>query len=140
MHWINSYLHSKYEDGGRGPFAFDCWGMYRHVIANQSQIAIPSFQDISPDDKKGMTVAMRSLLPDYDPCKPEALAAACGMKGKLLIHIGTVIDIDGELKVLHTSRQYGPSLDPIHKFTRIFGADQTRFYRVKDSHCFNLSE
>lgn len=132
MHLIHSLMHSRYADGGRGPHEFDCWGMYRWIQERRTACLLPSFSDIHPDDKKGMTRMMRAILPDFTPCRPERFAAACGMNGEILMHIGTVIFIDNQLQIIHTSRQSGPVIDSIAKFTHIFGPENTRFYRVKD--------
>ena len=132
MDFIKSLMHSRYADGGRGPAIFDCWGMYWWIKKHKQACQLPSFSDIHPDDKKGMTRAMQKILPDFEPCKPERFAAACGMNGEILMHIGTVIFIDNQLQIIHTSRQSGPVIDSIAKFTHLFGPENTRFYRVKD--------
>ena len=58
MSWINHYMSCPYQPYGRGPSAFDCWGLVRDVL--QRQFGVPelaAFGQVDPDDKRAMTAA-----------------------------------------------------------------------------------
>lgn len=41
--WVNKYVGLPFEDKGRGPDAYDCWGVTRAVLLEQFQIEMPAF-------------------------------------------------------------------------------------------------
>ena len=38
-HWVAPYVGLRFQDHGRGPDTFDCWGLVRHVLAARFDIA-----------------------------------------------------------------------------------------------------
>lgn len=42
MRDVNKYVGLEFEDCGRGP-RYDCWGLVRHVYAEQFNISLPSY-------------------------------------------------------------------------------------------------
>lgn len=128
MHWTTKYMASCYADHGRTLPELDCWGMGRAIQSERAGIDLPAFGRIHPDDKLAMTSAMSSLLSQFEPCQPQELAIACVMRGDVLLHVGTVVELDGRLQVLHTRRQTGPIIEPLRRFHAKYGSDNVRFY------------
>jgi hypothetical protein len=66
-----------------------------------------------------MTRAYKEIKNTFAPCLPKSGAIAAGFNGKLLIHVGVVIDESG-LKVLHTGSKLGISKSKTRDFNRLF--------------------
>lgn len=47
MHWAADYVGRPYSPGGRGPDAYDCWGLVRAVYEDRFDIALPILPGIS---------------------------------------------------------------------------------------------
>jgi cell wall-associated NlpC family hydrolase len=44
--WVNDYIGKPFADHGRGPQAFDCWGLVKHVLEEQLGLfGLPDFGD-----------------------------------------------------------------------------------------------
>ncbi|WP_417448400.1 hypothetical protein [Idiomarina abyssalis] len=116
------YLATEFEDGGRGPSTFDCWGMGRDIQIKTGipENIVPSFGAVGAQDKQQMTTLYRQVSKAFDVVPPKPLAIACGFVGQLLWHIGTVVPDGSELVVLHTSTSFGPHKSPLHVFERQF--------------------
>jgi cell wall-associated NlpC family hydrolase len=41
--WLEGYVGLLYRHGGRGPDAYDCWGLCRLVLAEQFGIVVPAY-------------------------------------------------------------------------------------------------
>lgn len=120
---IQSYLQTRYEDGARGPGAFDCWGMVRDVLLRHASVPaehIPAFGHIHPDDKRGMTRAQQQIVALFTPStNPVLYAIGCHVRRRVLVHVGIVVQSGDELRILHTSRQWGPACDTLARFERL---------------------
>lgn len=92
---------ATYADGGRGPVAFDCWGLARHVRHTlYARRLLPSWGDISVSEHRRITDNYRAhaaMLVDSQPV-PGALAFA--WYGGLLAHVGCVVHADGRRWVM----------------------------------------
>lgn len=40
-HWASSLIGLPWENGGQGPYAFDCWGFVRHIYQTQRGENLP---------------------------------------------------------------------------------------------------
>ena len=58
MDWWARYIGLPFQDGGRGPHAFDCWGLVRDVYARELAVALPSYGEISARDLVRVAHAM----------------------------------------------------------------------------------
>lgn len=116
------YLTSRYVDGARGPNAYDCWGLVREVLIERFGVPadhVPAFGHVSADDKRGMTRARNQLVELFQPTEPAPGAVACQLAGRVLVHVGVVLQVNDQLRVLHTGAHYGPSLDRLRRFEAI---------------------
>lgn len=50
MMWAARYVGTPFEDGGRGPARFDCWGLVQAVYRDQLGIELPHYGEISAKD------------------------------------------------------------------------------------------
>lgn len=55
--WVGRYVGLPFESRGRGPEAYDCWGLVRLVLAEQFGVAVPSYTDAYGDAHAGGQVA-----------------------------------------------------------------------------------
>lgn len=104
-----------YEEGARGPFAFDCLGIVRelfHESTGKPKDLIPEWGGVTREN--GMHDAFIESKGDWlQVDAPESNCLVCAMNDEdELAHIG--IYIDGQ--VYHSSRGMGPSSVKLHSF------------------------
>jgi hypothetical protein len=113
---IGKYLSAPYKDGARGPLAFDCYGL---VIAVRHEVfdlpLLPSLGGVGRAKLRANTLAYHDLKTGMDECQPEPGAIAAAFKGDYLEHVGVVVHLDGQLKVLDTNPG-GPRIRPVRDF------------------------
>ncbi|MNP41322.1 hypothetical protein D3C76_1350170 [compost metagenome] len=113
---IGKYLSAPYKDGARGPLAFDCYGL---VIAVRHEVfglpLMPSLGGVGRASLRANTTAYHDLKIGMDECQPEPGAIAAAFKGDYLEHVGVVVHLDGQLKVLDTNPG-GPRIRPVRDF------------------------
>jgi hypothetical protein len=101
---LNKFLSAPYRDGGRGPAAYDCWGL---CIAVRHQLLglplLPSLGAVGKDRVRENTHAYHDLKQGMEACAPELGAIAAVFRGALCLHVGVVVEADGRLKVLDTN-------------------------------------
>jgi hypothetical protein len=116
MSLLSRYLSAPYKDGARGPLAFDCYGL---VIAVRHEIfglpLLPSLGAVGRSRLRENTKAYRALSVGMDECQPEPGAIASAFAGDFLEHVGVVVHLDGQLKVLDTNPG-GPRIRPVRDF------------------------
>lgn len=116
---INQYLQTRYVKGGRGPFDCDCWGLVRMARAELfGRGWLPSFSQISPDDKGGLTQACEQvrLGGGFIAVRARPGAIATAWAARLCVHVGIVVEADGRLWILETDQGSGPCLTSIPAF------------------------
>jgi len=125
---IEAYLSTRYEPHGRGPDAFDCWGLCRDVRARVFGAGwLPSFGHVVPADKLAVTRAAGRAKAALTPCQRHPGAVALAWRGRVCIHAGIVVEQDGRQWILETDVATGPVLTPCRRFER-------RFTRVEYLH------
>ena len=115
---LSRYQMSRYQDGGRGPLAFDCWGLFRDVFHHvYGHPLLPSF---------GGLTALTSTAPESDMSPlfvpVDTLSEGCavvGYIGRRSVHIGIAIDNN---KVFHAAKLGGISTQSFKDFSRTAGA------------------
>lgn len=101
------YIGLPYADGGRGPEAFDCWGLVRHVLAREFGVELPRYEYGGVESRRDL---IDSLAEDYRPAAPQAGAIAlCHLPGRRP-HVGVCVDA---VTVLHTREATGAVLERI---------------------------
>lgn len=101
---INRYLMAPYKEGGRGPVYFDCWGLCIEVRSKVFGLPmLPSLGRVGKGQVKENTAAYNELRHGMVECSPKPGAIAAVLRGKLCLHVGVVVELDGRLKVLDTN-------------------------------------
>lgn len=106
MSWWSPYIGKPFEDGGRGPEAYDCWGLVAAVYRDVFGIELPSYGEISASDLIAIAREMRTA-PDADPWRlvrePRA-GDVCVMRLPSRSwpgHVGVMVDRE---RVMHVER------------------------------------
>ena len=124
---LNTFLSAPYLDGGRGPAAYDCWGL---CIAVRHQLfglpLLPSLGRVGKGRPRDNTHAYNDLRLGMEACTPEPGAIAAVFRGVLCIHVGVVVEAEGRLKVLDTNPG-GARLRSVSEFESDF--PRVVFYR-----------
>lgn len=126
---IERYLQSSYKEGGRGPMEFDCWGLVR--LARHQLYGLPllpSFGAICPDDKNSLTRAAQHTISQHlQPSRAMPGAIASCWRGRLCLHVGLVVVLDGRLGVLEIDKRISPHWQRLSDF-------ESRHLRVEYYH------
>ena len=98
---IEKYLNATYEDGARGPDRYDCWGLVRAVRHELLGLPLlPSFGAVRNTMPAAFTRAYEEQAALMEECQPEPGAIAAVFRGRIVIHVAVVIEVDGGLAVL----------------------------------------
>ena len=117
MNWINKYLSATYEDGARGPYKYDCWGLCREVRYEQcGKRLLPSFGSVRNTQPKEFTLAYQAEAKNMQECEPESGAIAAVFRGALCIHVAVIIEVGNELHALEINPKKGARLMRIPDF------------------------
>lgn len=110
---IAKYLSTTYRKGARGPKEYDCWGLVRAVRHEvYGRALLPSLDDVTPGDMRSTTKGARKIhagIEAYD-VGLRAAAVAQAYMGRLCVHVGVVVEIDGKHMILETDTPFGPTL------------------------------
>lgn len=62
--WVAGWIGLPYEDKGRGPDAFDCYGLVRGALAAQFRLCLPSYDDtyVAAGDRHSVATAVEAAL------------------------------------------------------------------------------
>ena len=113
---IADYLSAPYRDGARGPLAFDCYGLVNAVRHEVFGLPLmPSLGGVGRSKLRENTKAYRSISAGLEECPPEPGAIASALIGEFLDHVGVVVYLDGQLKVLDTNPG-GPRIRTVRDF------------------------
>lgn len=110
---LDDLLRTRYVKYGRGPVELDCWGLVRVARAELfGSDWLPSYIDIDPQDKAGLTEAALEVREQGGfreiEIRPGAIATA--WRARLCVHVGIVVEADGRLWILETDEGTGPGL------------------------------
>lgn len=113
---ISKYMSAPYKDGARGPLAFDCYGL---VIAIRHEVfglpLLPALGGVGRGRLRANTRAYWEIKTSMEECAPEPGVIAAAFAGEYLEHVGVVVHLDGQLKVLDTNPG-GPRIRPVRDF------------------------
>lgn len=107
--WAGEYVGLPYRDRGRGPDAFDCWGLVRHVLIERADLPVPDCaqQYQGAGDLSGTERAFADYLGAWVPVQqPQRFdVAVYRLQGRL--HCALVL---GAGWMLHVGAGFNPSL------------------------------
>lgn len=121
------YRQWQYEDGARGPARIDCWGLVREVRHDMGYPWLPSFADCRKTDPRGFTRAYEQQAELMQPGAAEAGSIAAAFRGRICVHVGIVVPIDGRLMVLDINPGRGVGVESLPDFEARFA--EVIYYR-----------
>lgn len=119
MSWVDHYLKAGYRDGARlwRGGHYDCWALCREVRhLHYGKRLLESWGELRNDMPREFTQAYRAESAHLVQGDPSPGAIAAVFRGKLCVHVGVVVEIDGELRVLDINPKRGPRLQRVHDF------------------------
>lgn len=124
---LGKYQSAPYRDGARGPLAYDCYGL---VIAVRHEVfglpLMPSLGGVGRAKLRENTKAYLAISAGMEECHPEPGAIASAFKREFLEHVGVVVFLDGQLKVLDTNPG-GPRIRTVRDFEACY--QRVAYYR-----------
>ena len=109
---ILSLVGVPFEDGGRGPDSFDCWGLVREVY-HRYGIELPDY-DIGCYDILNVMAEMEHNRPLWIEHKPPDLPIPCvaafRVSATMINHVGIYI---GDGRFLHTREKAGAVIESL---------------------------
>lgn len=118
MEWWSGYVGLPFESRGRGPHAYDCWGLVRAVYLDRLGVDLPSYGEISATDLARVARKMEDSKNDgWVPCGPEPLAVVLmttSATGRRISHVGVMVD---ENRVLHIMRTTLAVVVPVRHYS-----------------------
>lgn len=124
------YRTWMYLDGGRGPVFIDCWGLVREVRHDLGYPWLPSFSECRHTDLRGFTRAYEQQAAQMQVGEPAEGAIAAAFSGRLCVHVGIVVSIDGRLLVLDINPGRGVGTEALSDFEARYG--EVLYYRDKN--------
>lgn len=117
--WWAPYIGKPFADGGRGPHAFDCWGLLRAIYFDQLGVDLPSYGEISAKDLARIAREMESGKDGdgWQECGPEPLAVVLmrsGRGGRRVVHVGAMVD---RFRMIHVEEAAATAIVPINHFS-----------------------
>lgn len=120
MDWTSRYVGLPFRDGGRGPDAYDCWGLVLAVYAERLSVDLPSYGEISARDLVRVARAMGAAQDDgwdtvTDPRAFDVVLMRSGRGGgSRTVHVGVMVDAH---RMMHSDLASGVSVVPLTHFS-----------------------
>ena len=108
MHWAEKYVGRPWVAGGRGPDAFDCWGLFRWIQRHHYGCEVPEV----PVDAGDLRGIVQTFNGHPERRRWERVHVPCDGDGVLMrrsrhpVHVGIWLDVDGG-GVLHCAQGIG---------------------------------
>jgi cell wall-associated NlpC family hydrolase len=122
---INRYIGLQWSAGARGPDAFDCWGLLRHVQAQHFGKIVPDVTEFGAVVRDMYDERMNSR--EWEIADQPFHGAGVLMRGGDDPHVGVFLDLEGG-GVLHSMERVGVIWSP-RATLRLLGFSKLKFYR-----------
>jgi len=66
MTWATKYIGLPFAEGGRGPDAYDCWGLVRQVLLTERGVEVEPFADIGTYDSPAVAERVKAEIARTD--------------------------------------------------------------------------
>lgn len=113
--WWGRYVGAPFEDGGRGPDSYDCWGLLRAVYSDVRGVTLPTYGEVSSRDLLKIARAIDAGKDEgWEACEPAPMVAVLmrsGRGGPRIVHVGVMVD---SRRMLHTEVATHAALVPIN--------------------------
>ncbi|KQS95400.1 NlpC/P60 family protein [Rhizobium sp. Leaf386] len=107
MHWSAAFVGMPYEDFGRTESGCDCWGLIRLVLTSIKGLALPSYDDVSPEELSEIAAIVRREI-DAGTWFPAETAREFDVsvfrRGRFDSHVGIMVD---SRRMLHADKYAG---------------------------------
>lgn len=116
---LEQFLSTRYVEGGRGPEAYDCYGLVRAArVALYGARLLPECADAKPGLVPVITREVARVAKDYhmNDAPPAPGHVATAWHGRVCVHVGLVVEANGGLRILETDKPSGPCLTRIGQF------------------------
>ena len=128
-HWATAYIGKPWVSGARGPEAFDCWGLVRHVQQHTfNRPPLPEYP-IPPENRDEVKAALSvaTNAPEWIQLPgPVDRCAVALSRGSECVHVGVYLAADGGL-VLHALERVGVVAESLARL-RARGWSRVTFY------------
>lgn len=125
-HWAAAYVGAPYapDPAGAGPGQFSCWGLVRHVFREVhgiifAPVAVNEAAPSSFENSRAILSCARAAsmrrMPNGTPPADGDIAI---MRSRVRLHCGLVVQVNGGLRVLHSSHEFGVVLEHWRDATR----------------------
>lgn len=128
---ISDYMHYTYVRDARGEDGktIDCWGLVRLVWERElGKPQLPLFSGVM--NPKEFTRYYEDAKSGFTGCEPSHGVIAACFQSRLCTHVGIVLEIDGQLRVLDINENQPVAHHPLRKFCQKFTT--VIFYDYKD--------
>ncbi|MNL18587.1 hypothetical protein D3C87_1397380 [compost metagenome] len=116
---LSRFMRTRYVEGGRGPEAYDCWGIVRDAkVALFGGEPLPLCADALPGHIPAITREVGRVATELGmhEAQPAPGMIATAWHGRLCVHVGLVVIVDGMTWVLETDKPTGPCLTRLRQF------------------------
>lgn len=128
----NRYLNAIYTEGGRALPCLDCWGLT--LIARVELFGLPMLTDFGGVTRLTPVSMQRACDTEIqralEQCEPGPGVIAAAYRGRLLDHVGLLVEVDARLRILEINPGSGVSLTPLQKFSDKYS--KVVFYRDRN--------
>ena len=119
MEWFSRYIGLPFDDGGRGPHGYDCWGLVRAVYADRLGVDLPSYGEISARDLARIARQMETAKDDGwrqigTPRALDVVLMRSGRGGARVVHVGVMVDAN---RLLHVEEAAATAVVPVTHFS-----------------------
>lgn len=111
----DEYLKIKWVEGGRKFPELDCYGLVNKVREDLGFDLWPDFEGVGKD---GLDYHMREFLRQRIEARPVPGAMVLVYKGKLVNHVGVIVELEKELYVAESNPRRNVSFTPLSRFLR----------------------
>lgn len=116
---IDKYLAVKWQMGGRAFPVLDCYGIVHEVRRDLGLPEWPAFEGvIKTPQSNDMGIVCDEFKRDLTQCQPHAGAVAACYTGKIIGHLGVVVELNGLLYVLECNPRRNVTILPLARFER----------------------
>ena len=114
---LDDFRQIPYMDGGRTVFGLDCWGMARMALVELfGKPLLPAYGEIPANSKASLTRSWSTESEKHPVVAPRPGSLAAAWRGRLCLHFGLVVSVDGRSMILETREETGPQLTSIRRF------------------------
>ncbi len=117
MNWWGNYVGIPFVDGGRDADGLDCWGLVCLVYANELDVVLPSYGEVSAADLIRVARSIGAGQEGWQVVeKPQSFdVAVLRFYGRSWVgHVGIMVD---SKRMIHTERATDVACVPLTHFT-----------------------